>query len=45
MNGLHLGWVHGHARLRDDVAEIGDGGDTKRAFRALHEEVLVAQLC
>jgi hypothetical protein len=38
VNGLHLGGVHGHPRLRDRVAEVGDRGDPKRTLGALDEE-------
>ncbi|KAJ1256975.1 hypothetical protein BS78_K256500 [Paspalum vaginatum] len=38
VNGLHLGGIHGHARLRDRVAEVGDGGDSKHTLGALDEE-------
>jgi hypothetical protein len=44
LDGLHLGWIHGDACLRYDVAEVGDGGDAERALGALDEEALVAQL-
>ncbi|XP_021317213.1 uncharacterized protein LOC110435676 [Sorghum bicolor] len=40
---LHLGWVHGHARRRYDMAEVGDRGRAKRTFGALDEELVVLQ--
>jgi hypothetical protein len=42
MDHLHLGWVHGHTHRRSDMAEVGDGGSTKRALGALDEELVAA---
>jgi hypothetical protein len=42
MDGLHLDGIHGDAR-RDNVAEVGDGGDPEGAFGALDEELMTAQ--
>jgi hypothetical protein len=42
MDRLHLGWVHGHTRRGYDMAEVGDGGSTKRALGALDEELVAS---
>ena len=44
MDHLHLGRDHGNARRRYDMAEVGDGGSTKRALGALDEELVVPKL-
>jgi hypothetical protein len=43
VNGLHLGGIHGHARLQDHVAKVGDGGDPKRTHGALDEEDVLSK--
>ena len=43
MDGLHLGRVHGDARLGDDVAEVGHRGDAESALGALDEELVLAE--
>jgi hypothetical protein len=44
LNGLHLCRVHGDACLRDNVAEVCDGGDPECALGALDEEDMPSQL-
>ncbi|KAF0932089.1 hypothetical protein E2562_007885 [Oryza meyeriana var. granulata] len=40
---LDLGRIHGHARLGDDMAEVGDGVNAERTLGALDEEAVMAQ--
>jgi hypothetical protein len=44
LNGLHLCRVHGDACLRDNVAEVCDGGDPECALGALDEEDMSSKL-
>jgi hypothetical protein len=41
MNGMYLGRIHGDARLRDDVAKVGDRCCIECTLGA-HEEELVS---
>lgn len=43
MDSLHFGWIHGDARLGDDVAKVGDGGYPKSALGTLDEEPVLLQ--
>ena len=40
---LHLGGVHGHALLGDDVAEVGDGRHPEGALGAFDEQLVLLQ--
>jgi hypothetical protein len=42
-DGLHLGRIHGHARRRDGVAEVGDGVHAKSALGTLNEETVLSE--
>jgi hypothetical protein len=44
MDGLHLGRIHGNARLRDDMAEVCDRGGAESTLGALDEELLLSKL-
>jgi hypothetical protein len=43
-DGLYLGRVHGHARRRDYVAQVGDGRGSEHTLCTLDEEVVAVQL-
>jgi hypothetical protein len=43
LDDLHLGWVHGHHTVGDDVAEVVDGGGTEGSLDLLHDQLVVAQ--
>jgi hypothetical protein len=40
VDGLHLGRIHSDACLQDDVAEVGDRGDTECALGVVEEFVV-----